>query len=165
MLKRAIFALILALAVAAPAAAQTIVLVRHAERADEVAPNQTRETDPDLSEAGRARAVSLAAALKDAQITAVYATEYKRTQQTAAPLAKTLGLTVTVVKAKDRADLVAQLKASTGNVLVVGHSDTVPQIITGLGVAARVSIHESSYDNLFMVTPGTPPSLLHLHYR
>ena len=44
--------------------------------------------DPDLSDAGRARAESLANVLKDAGITAIYATELKRTQQTAAPLAR-----------------------------------------------------------------------------
>ena len=54
--------------------------------------------DPDLSEAGRARAASLATALKDAGIVAIFTTEFKRTQQTAEPLAKALGLTVKVVK-------------------------------------------------------------------
>ena len=76
-----------------PAAAQhTVFLVRHAERAD-TTPGAARRwpTDPDLSDAGRARAESLAAALKDAKITAIYTTEFKRTQQTAAPLAKALG--------------------------------------------------------------------------
>ena len=120
--------------------------------------------DPDLSEAGRARAESLATALKDAKITAIYATKYKRTQQTAAPLAKALGLTVNIVTA-DAADVVKQLAGAKGNVLVVGHSNTVPDVIKGLGVTAPVTIGDDEFDNLFIVTTGAQPSVLRLHYR
>ncbi len=167
MLKRIMFALLLAVVVAAPAAAQhTIFLVRHAERADtQPGVSPTMAADPDLSEAGRARAASLAAALKDAKITAIFATEFKRTQQTAAPLAKALGLTVKIVTSKGPGPLVKQLKASKGNVLVVGHSNTVPEVIEGLGVATPVTIGDTEFDNLFLVTTGTHPSLLRLHYR
>ena len=99
MLRRTVLSLLLACLAASPAAAQhTIFLVRHAERADTTpGTSPTMAADPDLSEAGRARAESLATALKDAKITAIYATKYKRTQQTAAPLAKALGLTVNIV--------------------------------------------------------------------
>ena len=121
--------------------------------------------DPDLSEAGRARAQSLASALKDAHITAIYATEFKRTQQTAAPLAKVLGLTVKIVTSKSVADLVKQLKAGKSNVLVVGHSNSVPDVIKGLGVTTPVTIGDDEFDNMFLVSSGTHPSLLHLHYR
>ncbi len=109
-------AFLVAVLSAAPAAAQpTIFLVRHAERAD-TAPgtSPTMAADPDLSDAGRARADSLATALKDAKITAIYATEFKRTQQTAAPLAKALGLTVTIVTSKSAPALVEQLKKRQG---------------------------------------------------
>jgi broad specificity phosphatase PhoE len=102
--------------------------------------------------------------LKDAKITAIYATEYKRTQQTAAPLAKALGLTVNLVAA-DAADVVKQLASAKGNVLVVGHSNTVPDVIKGLGVTAPVTIGDDDFDNLFIVTTGAPPAVLRLHYR
>jgi broad specificity phosphatase PhoE len=125
--------------------------------------------DPDLSEAGRARAESLALALKDAHITAIYATEFKRTQQTAAPLAKALGLTVKIVTSKSTADLIKQLikqlGAAKSNVLVVGHSNSVPDVIKGLGVTTPVTIGDDEFDNMFLVSTGTPPSLLRLHYR
>ena len=167
MLKRTALALLLAVLAAAPAAAQhTIFLVRHAERADAVpGASPTMAADPDLSDAGRARAESLATALKDAKITAIYVTEYKRTQQTAAPLAKALGLTVTVLTSKSSAALVKQLEAVKGNVLVVGHSNSVPDVIKGLGATAPVTIGDDEFDNLFIVTTGTPPSVLRLHYR
>lgn len=166
MLKRIALSLLLAVLAASPAAAQhTIFLIRHAERAD-TAPgvSPTMAADPDLSEAGRARAESLATALKDAKITAIYATKYKRTQQTAAPLAKALGLTVAIVAA-DAAAVAKQLPGEKGNVLVVGHSNTVPDIIKALGVTAPVTIGDDEFDNLFVVTTGTPPSVLRLHYR
>jgi 2,3-bisphosphoglycerate-dependent phosphoglycerate mutase len=166
MLKRIMFVLLVAV-VASPAAAQdTIFLVRHAERADtKPGASPTMGADPDLSEVGHARAASLAAALKDAKITAIYATEFKRTQQTAAPLAKALGLTVKIVTSKGPGPLVKQLKASKGNVLVVGHSNTVPEVIAGLGVTTPVTIDDTEFDNLFLVTTGTHHSLLRLHYR
>jgi probable phosphoglycerate mutase len=167
MLKSTVFTLLLAVLVATPVSAQhTVFLVRHAERADTTpGTSPTMAADPDLSEAGRARAESLAAALRDTNLTAIYATELKRTQQTAAPLAKALGLTVKIVTSKSAADLLKQLKASKGNVLVVGHSNTVPDVIKGLGVTTAVTIGDDEFDNMFLVTPGTHPSLLRLHYR
>jgi broad specificity phosphatase PhoE len=158
------FALLVAVLWAAPVAAQpTIFLVRHAERADGApGANTAMVTDPDLSDAGRARAASLATALKDAKITAIYATEFKRTQQTAAPLAKALGLTVTIVS---EPELVDRLKTSKGNVLVVGHSNTVPEIIKALGVTTPVTIGDNDFDNMFLVSLASPPALLRLHYR
>ena len=168
MFTRALCALLLAGGLAAPAAAQpqTVLLVRHAERADS-APGMspTMAADPDLSDAGRARAESLAAALKDASITAIYATEFKRTQQTAAPLAKALGLTVTIVPSKSAAPLIKQIQSSKGNVLVIGHSNTVPDIIKGLGVTTAVTIADDEFDNMFLVSRGPDPSLLRLRYR
>jgi broad specificity phosphatase PhoE len=160
-------ALLLTVLTASPAAAQpTIFLVRHAERAD-TAPgtSPTMAADPDLSVAGRARAASLATALKDATITAIYVTEFKRTQQTAAPLAKALGLTVTIVTSKSAPELIDRLKTSKGNVLVVGHSNTVPEIIKALGVTTPVTIGDDDFDNMFLVTLSSPSALLRLHYR
>ena len=93
-LKRAAWGTALVLALAADAAAQSqVFIVRHAEKAPipaGAAPMMAE--DPDLSTAGQERAASLGVALKDAAITAIYATQYKRTQQTAAPLAPQRGM-------------------------------------------------------------------------
>jgi broad specificity phosphatase PhoE len=167
MSKRFLIALALAVLAAAPTAAQpTVFLVRHAERAD-AAPGAapTMSADPDLSDAGRARAESLARMLADAKITAIFSTEFKRTQQTAAPLAKAIGVAVTTVSSKNEADLVKLIRASQGNVLVVGHSNTVPDVIKALGVTTPVAIADDEFDNLFLVIRSTPPSLLRLHYK
>ena len=153
---------VLLLALALPAAAQSpVFVVRHAERADTAA----QVTDPDLSDQGRARAQSLAFALKDAGITAIYVTQLKRTQQTAAPLARLLGITPTTIKAADTAGLAAALAARQGNALVVGHSNTTVAAIKALGVAADVSIGEDEFDNLFVVATGSPATLVRLHYK
>ncbi len=122
-------------------------------------------SDPDLSAAGHARAESLARVLKDAGVTAIYATEFKRTQETAAPLAKAIGVPVTTVPSKDLAALVTHIKAAKGNVLVVGHSNTVPDIVKALGVTAPVTVEDGDYDNLFVVRLGGTPSAIRLHYR
>jgi broad specificity phosphatase PhoE len=150
-------------------AQQTVFLVRHAERADGGAgaptTSMTMGADPDLSAAGRARAESLAAVLEDAKITAIIATEYKRTQQTAAPLAKTLGVTVTTIKANEPAELIKTVKAAAGNVLIVGHSNTMPDVMRALGAPAPAAIADNEYDNLFVLTVGTTTTILRLHYQ
>lgn len=164
---RTLVLLIVVAAMARPALAQqSIFLVRHAERADSV-PGQapTMATDPDLSDIGRARAQSLASVLKDAGITTIYTTEYKRTRQTAEPLAKALGLTPVVIKASETARLVKELAASKGNALVIGHSNTVPDVIKGLGVTTPQSIKDDEFDDLFIVTPGQIPSVVRLHFK
>jgi broad specificity phosphatase PhoE len=129
------------------ASAQMVIVVRHAERADggAAAPGaaaMTTATDPELSAAGKARAQ------------AIYTTEYTRTKDTGAPLAAALKITAEVVPARDQAALITKIMANTsGAVLVVGHSNTVPAIIKALG-GADVTLADSEYDSLFFVAPG-----------
>ena len=139
-------------------AESTIFIVRHGERADS-------SNDSDLSVAGRARAEALAKMLSDAKITAIYGTEFKRTQQTAAPLAKALGITVTTVQLKDKDALVAKLRALNGNALVVGHGNTIPDLVKALGISEPINIGENDYDNLFEIVLEEKPKLIRLHYH
>lgn len=158
-MKRFLFSLLLLeLFVTAVAAQSTIFIVRHAEKMDAT-------KDPDLSEAGRARAEALAKVLKDAEITAIYTTEFKRTQQTAAPLAKVLGLSATILPSTDISALIAKLRDSRGNVLVVGHGNTIPDLIKAFGITTPISIPEPDYDNLFVVLLNEKPRVIRLHYR
>src|SRR3954469_25882702 len=164
MLKRFILVGVLLAASAAAASAQaTIFFVRHAERADSGSGGMA--SDPSLSEAGRARAESLAAMLKDTKLTAIFTTEFKRTQETAAPAATAQHVTATTVKADQTAALVAKLKAAKGAVLVVGHSNTVPEGRTALGVKPAVTIADTEFDNLFIVTTGAKPTVVRLRYK
>ena len=128
----------------------TIFLVRHAEKAGE-----PTDRDPELSEAGRERAAALARLLGDANISAIYSTPYIRTEKTAAPLAEKLGLDVTITPITRTfvQDLAATLRREHAGetVLVVGHSNTVPQTITALGVPIE-DLEDHEYDWLFVVT-------------
>lgn len=165
MMVRILCACLLLAAGAATASAQsTVFLVRHAERADGGAGNM-QTADPDLSADGRARAESLATLLKDAKITTIITSEFKRTQQTAAPVARALGLEPEQVPAKEQAALVRRIRAAKGNVLVVGHSNSVPDTLKGLGVRDAVTIGEQDFDNLFIVVGGARPTLVRLHYK
>lgn len=127
----------------------TVILVRHAEKI--IDPNNP---DVDLSPAGQLRAQELARIFGDAGITAIYATQYKRTQETVKPLADKLGVPVTVVNSKSTADLLAKIRTSNSGqtVFVAGHNNTVPEIIHALGGPQYPTIPESEYDNLFIVT-------------
>lgn len=161
MSRRALFvALVLALATCVVIAEPTIFLVRHAEKAHAGAdPN-----NPELSAAGRTRAESLAGILKDAGVSAIFATEYKRTQQTAEELGRATGAKVTVVAAKDTPALIEKLKALDGNAVVIGHSNTLPEIIKALGVEKPVQIAETDYDNLFIWNRSDPREIVRLHF-
>jgi phosphohistidine phosphatase SixA len=135
--------------------ASLIVLVRHAEKA--AAPSD----DPPLTAAGVKRAQSLAAALRDAGVTAIITTQLRRTRETAQPLASALSLTPEVVtvgggEAGAHAEAVAAAvrRHVGGVVLVVGHSDTIPAIIAALGGPRLPDICESVFSHLFALVPG-----------
>ncbi len=127
----------------------TVILIRHAEKV--IDPNNA---DPDLSPAGQARAQELVRMFGDAGINAIYATQYKRTQQTVKPLADKLGLPVNQVNSKNTADLVARIRAqnSGGTVFIAGHNNSVPEIIAALGGPTFPTIPETEFDNLYIVT-------------
>jgi len=139
---------------------RTIFMVRHAEKASSAA-------DAPLSAAGEQRAQCLAKMLKDANIKQIYVTDVKRTQQTAAPLARLLNITPTVTPAKDTATLLRNLfYGGTGNALAVGHSDTVPFLLGRLKAGTISPIADNDYDGMFIttVTEGVGTPVITLHY-
>jgi phosphohistidine phosphatase SixA len=135
-----------------------IFLVRHAER-------ESTDRDSPLSQIGKQRAECLATTLHDAGISAVVTSEFTRTQQTAAPLAAARQLSPAVVNAADpkAAASRARKEAANGNVLVVGHSNTLPALLVEFGVE-KAAIGDDEYDWLFVVETGEHPQLLKLHY-
>lgn len=144
-------------------AQKAVVLVRHAEKVDE-------SKDAPLSEAGLKRAERLAQKLRSLGLTAIFVSEFQRTQQTAAPTAQLLHLQPQVIAAAQPSLLVQRLRslAPQAIALVVGHSDTLPAIIKELGVASPPSINRQDYDYLFVVLPsaaGQPPSATLLPLR
>ncbi len=124
----------------------TVLITRHAEKAD--------GEDPALSPTGVARARALARLLSEAGVDAIYVTQYRRTHQTAAPLAQTLGLAVREVEARAVAQLARRVRDEHRGqvVLVVGHSNTVPAMVEALGAPPVGTIGEDEYGTLFVVT-------------
>jgi broad specificity phosphatase PhoE len=143
------------LTAALPAAAlpDIVVLVRHAERAAEPA------ADPGLTPAGEQRAQALAEALAGLRIDAIVTTTWRRTRDTAAPLARSLGLQPVVVDARDghAQAVAAAVRAQTGAVLVVGHSNTVTAVLAALGGPALPPLCETSYHHAFVLQPASEP--------
>ncbi len=121
----------------------TAYLVRHAEKAE--------GKDPALTEAGQERAEVLSERLNAAGITAIYSTDYRRTQQTAAPLAKRLEIPIQSYNPRDLQGLVDRLRQSSGTVLIVGHSNTTPELVALLGGDPGAGMTEKTYDRLYML--------------
>ena len=157
------FLVLLAFTLAAHAAPPTtVILVRHAEKADV-------ETDPPLTEAGQARAKRLAAMLARSGVTSIYTTPYTRTRSTAAPVAAALSLTP--IEAKTGAtyaeDMAATLRAlpAGSTALVVGHSNSTTSVMKALGIANAPAIDDKTeFDKIFILTLTDEPKLVVLTY-
>lgn len=136
----------------------TIFVVRHAER-------QSNAEDSPLSPAGEARAKCLAQTLRDAQIKAVFVNQYLRTKQTAAPILQESKAREAVSNANATAEIVkaARTAADGGNVLIVGHSNTIPNLLKAFGTPL-MTVPDTVYDQLFVFNAGQPKQLLILHY-
>src|SRR5260370_799460 len=94
----------------------------------------------------------------------IFASEFKRTQETAAPTSASTGVRSTIVAGKDIAALIAKLDQLSGNALVVAHGNTIPDIVKSLGIDTPVQIPDDDYSELFIVTLGNKRQLLRLHY-
>jgi broad specificity phosphatase PhoE len=151
-------ALVLLLALALPmttfAQSSTVVIVvRHAEKATD------DPRDPTLSDAGQTRAQALAKALEHAGLDAAYSTQYRRTRQTAEPSANAAGLRVQVRPidggnaATYAADLARDLRAlpAGSTALVVGHSNTVPDLVEAISGQAAADMPETEYDRYTVI--------------
>lgn len=146
MLKLALAIIILALGGNAMAHATetfTIYVTRHAEKVPD-------QVDPGLSNKGQQRANNLAIMLKHTKLEKVLSTKYKRTQETAAPVAAQFNLPVTTYAASDSEDLAKALLTEQRNALVIGHSNTVPTLVKFLG-GDDFELSERDYGDVFML--------------
>ncbi|HXV61280.1 MAG TPA: phosphoglycerate mutase family protein [Vicinamibacteria bacterium] len=125
-----------------PGPDSVVFLVRHAEKVDD-------SRDPDLTEEGRARARMLAALLQDAGIEAVYSTDFIRTRETARPVAEEMEAEIEIYDDLD--ELVARLEATPRTALIVGHSNTTPQVVALLGGEPGPPISDDEYDRLYLI--------------
>ena len=134
-------------------ATTTVIFVRHAEKATLPA------DDPGLSESGKRRAAELARQLVDADVVAgvdaIYSTSYRRTEETAQPVAEALNLPILAYDASNTEMIIDEIvKKHKGKIiLVVGHSNTVPAMIGNMGASKKVpAIDEGEYDNIYIVS-------------
>jgi 2,3-bisphosphoglycerate-dependent phosphoglycerate mutase len=127
----------------------TIILVRHAEKMLEPV-----NPDPDLTPEGAERAQLIARMFGDAGVNAIYATQYKRTQQTVKPLSDRIGVPATLLNANQTEELVSQIQTTQRGktIFIAGHNNTVPAIVSALTGETYPPIPETEYDNLFIVT-------------
>jgi phosphohistidine phosphatase SixA len=132
--------------------AAVLYLVRHAEKVDD-------SRDPELSEAGHARAALLRQMLSDAGIQRIYSTDYIRTRDTASPLATSLGLEVEPYDPTDLEGFAAALLDRGGRALVSGHSNTTPSLVAALGGDPGEPIDDAEYDRLYVITVGPDGSV------
>ena len=152
-----VFWILIALALPMTSFAQSstvVIVVRHAEKATD------DPRDPSLSEAGQVRAQALAKALEHSSLDAAYSTQYRRTRLTAEPAAKAAGLDVQVRPidgnnaATYAADLARDLRAlpAGSTALVVGHSNTVPELVQAISGQPAAPMPETEFDRYTVIT-------------
>ena len=126
---------------------KTIYIVRHAEK-------QLEGNDPELAYVGEVRAKKLAQILEKEDIKRVLSTDYTRTKNTAQPTADAAGLTVETYDPKDQEALIADLRISEGNTLIVGHSNTVSQLANAFVSSGEpfADLSDLEYDYIYVVT-------------
>jgi phosphohistidine phosphatase SixA len=136
-----------------------MLLLRHAEKSDD------DPQDPSLSEAGHARARAFDRLLGAVHAAKLYATSYRRTRQTLAPLAERLGVEPETYDPRDIDGLVQRISAvdPASLVIVAGHSNTTPALAKAMGIELedldeRGSIPDAAYDRLFLLTTSRATS-------
>ncbi len=144
---RNIFILILIsfFAVSTVYADATFYLVRHAEK------QKDGTKDPHLTPKGHKRANNLAQQLSAANINKIYSTDYNRTQETVKPLSELTGIAVESYDPRNLKDFAQTLKKQSGQIVIVGHSNTTPSLVSLLSGIPVDGIDDSEYENLFEV--------------
>ncbi|KGJ97304.1 Phosphoglycerate mutase [Colwellia psychrerythraea] len=122
----------------------TLYLVRHAEK-------ETENKNPALTQCGKERARQLAVLLSTANIKSIYSTSYQRTLSTAAPLSNKKNIAIKNYDPKQLEQLSLHLKQRKENALIVGHSNTTPQLTQLLSQQEVVNISEKEYQRLYQV--------------
>lgn len=141
----------------------TYYLIRHAEK-DRSNPD---DRDPELNQRGLGRAMHWAEIFQDTPLDAIYSTEYARTTMTAAPVAVKKDITVTYYD-PDMLGIESFKADNLGkNVLVVGHSNTTPEMVNRLvGEDLYSGMDDSDNGSLFIVTMvGDETSVIRLHFN
>jgi phosphohistidine phosphatase SixA len=124
----------------------TIYLTRHAEKTNLNDGNK----NPELTAYGHQRAANIAMILQGVNLQRIYSTDYLRTLQTAEPTALSLNLPITSYNPRKLKEFAESLLNAKQTVLVVGHSNTTPQLVNYLG-GNGASIDELTYGDLYQL--------------
>ena len=112
------------------------------------------ERDPDLLPEGLRAAEALESWFRSRQVLrAIYVSDYRRTRQTAAPLAARLRLTPIVYDPADTPALVARVRAGPLPALIVGHSNTVSDIVEQLGGTRPGPLVHEDFGDMWLIGP------------
>ena len=126
---------------------KAVYLFRHAEK--QIIKG---EDNPELTRAGFSRSNVLAQAMADITPGLIYSSEYTRTQQTVAPLAKQWSSDIIIKTAKDpEAQVEVALSNCNKHVIIAGHSNTIPNLISLFGVMEEITIEDNQYGDLFII--------------
>ena len=137
------------------AAEVTVYIVRHAEKqVPEGTPmDASKDDDPPLSAAGQVRAMGLVQDIPIRELDAIYVTKTKRSYDTASAVIAVTGVSPVYYPPRDVDGLVARIRKRHGqSVLVVGHSNTIPPLLAGLGVKEPIEIADDQYGDLWVLT-------------
>ena len=126
-----------------------VFFIRHAEKVK----TDATDKNPELNKIGKERAKSWKNIFDELKIDAIYSTDYHRTLQTVAPIAKSKKLTVQKYH-PNNLDVDQFLNDTKGKaILIVGHSNTIPGFTNKLiGDGKYLNIDETDNDNLYLVT-------------
>lgn len=129
----------------------TYYIVRHAEKMPASA--SMMSSDVPLTEQGKERAEALAEVLKNKKIRYVFSTNFIRTKSTAQPTAEYFNLHTEIYEPAPDTNFISKLKSLRKNVLIVGHSNTVDDIVNELCGKIEIpkDLPENEFDNLFVV--------------
>jgi broad specificity phosphatase PhoE len=108
--------------------------------------------DPDLTPEGQQNAQRLADWFTGEPPAVIFVTDTKRARQTAAPLAAKLGITPRLYDPRDTADLIAEVMKEPPPVLIVGHSNTVPDIVAALGGERPEPLVHEDFGNIWIIS-------------
>ncbi|MEZ4838649.1 phosphoglycerate mutase family protein [Flavobacterium sp.] len=124
----------------------TLYLIRHAEKVD-------NSNDPELSEEGIKRAVRWTKLFEKKSIDIFYTTLTKRTQMTCSTIATSKQKNVLFYDAK-KFSLKETIEKHRGKtILIVGHSNTIPnQINILLNDEIYLQMNENEFENLYTIT-------------
>jgi phosphohistidine phosphatase SixA len=137
------------------AAEVTVYIIRHAEKQSAQPMATAKDEDPPLSPEGQLRAMGLVEDIPVRELDAIYVTKTKRSYDTASAVIALTGIEPIYYPPRDVDGLVARVRKRHGeSVLVVGHSNTIPALLRGLGVQEPIEIPEDQYGDLWVVTVG-----------